>query len=404
MWSHKACERLEYGRNPPHFLCHACDPTEGKTYPLPPIKFDPSDTAIVDAIVCATPDRGQLLAQIPEGALRESLARDLELRELPFRDTVEAYFLAFIGPLFDRTRDFWRAFVDGLSALLACERAALLLALDVLAAKLIYAPAPTRLFPALARPPPAAQYGHSESIAEFLAADAMPRLDRAPSAIALFPGPAGGVHTPVSIDDGAFIRDLPGFLEHTDEVRCENGIPRTCLTVTDTDIVVDLEGTAFPLARSIRRSFHFNCIVRLVRVAGEPRAALYATRTSGPLGDEKPRRGVAIAEGCELMLPFDGDIPFPIQRTEWKEKRRARQREAQPKARGEEARRRAPRVERKADEEEEGCELTLLSGWLYDDIPVLPIVVLSDDEAVGKYKAKAERLERIRQRKAKGAS
>jgi hypothetical protein len=95
----------------------------------------------------------------------------------------------------------------------------------------------------------------------------------------LYIGPNGGVCTPVPLDDGAYICDLPGFLEHTDEVRCDDGIPKSCFVVTDTDIAVDLDGSTLTLAEHMRRSFHFNCVVRLVRIGGQPRTALSATRT-----------------------------------------------------------------------------------------------------------------------------
>jgi hypothetical protein len=99
LWSHKACERLEYGRNPPRFVCQACDPRPGKTYEIPAIRFEASDTAIVDAIVCVTPDTEELLSQIPDGALQQEFARDLESRELPLRMTIERYFHKFLGPI-----------------------------------------------------------------------------------------------------------------------------------------------------------------------------------------------------------------------------------------------------------------------------------------------------------------
>jgi hypothetical protein len=218
--------------------------------------------------------------------------------------------------------------------------------------------------------------------------------------VALFLGPSGGVQTPVGLDDGAYITDLPGFLEHTDEVRCENGIPRNCLTITDTDIVVDLEGTSFAFVMNIRRSFHFNCIVRLIRVNGEVRAALYATRLKSPLIQDKSRRVLAIEQGSELFLPFDGGIPFPIEKIEWKQKKQQKVRK--PRFQSEDGRQRPSPMEKQKSEEQKGCELTLLSAWLSDEMPTLPIVILSDDEAVEKYKAQ-ERTMKVRSRRPKEA-
>ena len=33
----------------------------------------------------------------------------------------------------------------------------------------------------------------------------------------------------LALDDGEFICELNGFLEHTDEVKCEDGIPKSCM-------------------------------------------------------------------------------------------------------------------------------------------------------------------------------
>lgn len=242
----------------------------------------------------------------------------------------------------------------------------------------------------------------------------MPRLERTPVSIKLIFDPKEDtVRTAVALEDGAFIADLPGFLEHTDEVKCDDGIPRTCLLVTDNDVIVDMEGAAFPVANHIRRSFHFNCIVRLVRVNGEARVALYATRTKGPLSDEKSRRGIAISEGGELFLPFDGEIPYPIEKIEWKEKKRPKQRSPVvtrarspappsepevPKPRRVSAHQ---RNSHKGNSVEGESRLTLLSGFLFDDIPTLPIVQLPDEEAVERYKNQKLHKERMRSRKGK---
>jgi hypothetical protein len=150
----------------------------------------------------------------------------------------------------------------------------------------------------------------------------MPRFDRPLKPCKLYlDSRENGVRTSVTLEDGAFIADLCGFLEHIDEVKCDDGIPRSCLLVTDTDLVVDMDGTPFTFAKQIRRSFHFNCIVRLMRVDGEPRVGLFATKLKGPLTDEKARRGQAIREGGELFLPFDGEIPFPVEEIQWKDRK-----------------------------------------------------------------------------------
>jgi hypothetical protein len=393
LWAHKACEKLDFGRLPARFVCRACDPAD-KRFELAPVAFDKDDTAVPD-VVAAPPDRAEVLAGVREGELRAMVAADLDAAELAFRPTVERYFKKFVVLLFERGHAFWRALVDALCAMFGVGRRPVLAALDALAASLLYAPR------AMRGPAPAAP-GHSDSIADFLQAAPLPRLERAPAAVALALD-GGAVRTPAGLDDGAFIADLPGFLMHTDEVRCDGGIPRACLAVTDTDVVADMEGTPCDFARHIRRSFHFNCLVKLVRVDGEARAALYATRLKGPLSDEKSKRGLAIQPGGELLLPFDGELPYPIERTEWKERKRApappRPRAPAPApapapAEREPAKPRKPpahvRQAPTPPPAEEESPLTLLSAFLVDDIPTLPIVLLPDREAVERYKSQLQ--------------
>lgn len=93
-------------------------------------------------------------------------------------------------------------------------------------------------------------------------------------------------------------------------------------------------------ANRIRRSFDFNCIVKLFRVHGQVHAGLFAIRPKGPMYEERQKdqqlkgiiddndtadmmkKGlVAIPKGCELFLPIDADIPYRILMPIWKEKK-----------------------------------------------------------------------------------
>lgn len=371
-WSHKSCESLDYGRNPTNFVCHVCDSRE-KVYELPFLSFDSS---IPDSTTFTDIDKEDLVRSVPDGLLKQMLVDDLSKGQLSFRETVSRYFRVFAGLLFDRVHEFWRMFVASLCVLLKCERSFLLNAIDQLAMNVLYAKSVTMVVESV-------EWGRSESIREYVERQFIQRLEKVPQSVKLLrKSDEPGIRTAEALDDGAFICEVNGFLEHTDEVRCENGIPRSCVLVTDLDLVVDTEGTPMSFLKAIRRSFHFNCIVKLVRINGEIKAALYATKTTGPLNDEKSRRGHAIVEGGELFLPFDGEIPFPIRKVEWKEKKN-RGRQAPPvKPKG------GAKIRKKNSTVEVANPLphiTLLSGFLSDKIPTMPFVVLPDNESASLY-------------------
>jgi hypothetical protein len=100
------------------------------------------------------------------------------------------------------------------------------------------------------------------------------------------------------------------------------------------------------------------------------------------------------------LLPFDGELPYPIEKVEWRDKRRTRSRPVKakpPSQDGEPAKRRKARI-RIPDEEE--SSLSLLSGFLFDEIPSVPIVLLPDKDAVEQYKSQEQKV-RARRRKGK---
>jgi hypothetical protein len=366
---------------------------------LAKVTFQPEDSLIPNELKIIDCDRAQILTGIPDGPFREMVAEDLERGELDVRSTIERYFHRFVSVLFDRGHEFWKIFVETLCAMLGLEKPLMLSAIDTLVMHLLYAPLSPRVSPPVT-------FKHSESITQFLENQTMPRLEKMPKSIRLFFDPDdNAVKTPVNLEDNAFIADLSGFLEHTDEVKCDDGIPRTCFLITDGDVVVDMDGTSFTVGGRIRRSFHFNCVVKLVRVNGDARVALFSTRMKGPLSDEKARRGPAIAENGELFLPFDGEIPFPVEHVAWKEKKlklrpssgKSRQ-AAKSDAKFKKVRSSRPAARDLADLE---SPITLLSGFLTDEIPILPIVLTRYEESADKYTDQAPEKTRTKNQKGK---
>ena len=129
----------------------------------------------------------------------------------------------------------------------------------------------------------------------------------------------------------------------------------------------------------------------------------------GPLCDEKSRRGPAIVEGGEIILPYDGDIPYPVPKIEWKDKKaRPKQQTITPKPRSvspptfHEMHTRKSSKPKKTERQmltrkkvEASPALTLLS--CFDEaVPPAPFVLLPDRESVDKYINHQEMKSRIR--------
>jgi hypothetical protein len=353
MWSHKTCEDLDYGRIPSYFVCSSCGGGGGREMPEAVFERSARDRTIEIDL-----DRCDFLTQIPDGCLKQDFLKDLDCSELSFQETMFKYYSKYGALLFDDSHEFWRIFVESLAMILDSEKFDILNAIDQLTSRLLYS---QKL-----RDFPDAVIGYSESLTELMNSSTFPRIDRVPPSIAIFIGGDRRVRTPTALDDGQFICELPGFIMHTDEVHADDGLDLSVLSITDSEIVCDLAGTMFKFARLLRRSFHFNTIVKLVRIRGEPRACLFATRPKGPLSNDKGRRGPAILENGEIVLPFDAGLPFDVPRIGWKDKRQ------KPKAHGEQSR-------------SAGVELSLLSAFVSDIVPPLPIVLLPDHNAVEKY-------------------
>ena len=392
-WSHKECENLDFGANPARFVCRKCGGTG--EYELKYVTFDRDDRSVPDTVVSVNCDRTRLLESLPEGPFKVLVMSDLDKGQLSFRETVTKYFHAFAHLLFDRSHEFWRTCCDTLCTLLNCERPVIMNAFDVLATKLLYRKASTNR--GVER---IDEFRNSEAIDGYLGTLQIPRLETEPHSIRLQKTVDGRVTTPVQIDDGGFICEVPGFLIHTDEVKADDGIPLNSILVTDNEVVLDTEGSTFELAANIKRSFHFNCILKLVKINDQLKVALYAVRLKGPLSEEKSRRGPAIPASGELFLPFDGDIPYPVRKCEWKERKqrtRIAPPEKKPKPVKTERMTRRKSIEPIVREHQyKDGELTLLSSFLDSSAPPAPFVILPDEETVEQYKIQREIRTRVR--------
>lgn len=393
-WVHKCHAGLEFGANPEHFVCEYCGVPE---YYIKDVCFDANDLIIPDTKVFVDVNRQELLDGIPDGQFKNLIVEDLEKSELDFREIVPKYFNHFATLLFDRAHEFWRTFNDTLCKMLKVERQVLLAAIDTLAMKFIYAPY---------KKPDAhklvTHFEHSESITNLLESTQITRMERAPRPAKLYVDSNNKVRSVNALEEGAFIAELPGFLMHTDEMRVENGIPLSSLVVTDWSVIIDLTNSSFKYAPLIRRSFHFNCIVKIVKINGEPRVGLFATRIKGPLSEEKSRRGPAIPADGELFLPFDGEIPFPVPKCEWKDKKQRIRPQPKPQESSKSKSRRQvtpPPPKELRPKLECNVQLSLLSSFLDDEVPPLPFILLPDRESVIKYKLQMELKAKMRNNK-----
>jgi hypothetical protein len=288
---------------------------------------------------------------------------------------VGRYFRVFGCLFFEHASDFWKCFVDTFTAIFKCDFQAVLSVLDYYGRLLLYdraEPSPVD---------PAFTFRMSESITTFVESSNILRIEKELTPVPLCVGPDNVVRAAAPIEDGQFIADLAGFLMHTDEIEADDGIPLTCLSVTDTYLVVDLDGSAFDFTPNLARSFHFNTIVKMYRLVDELRVGLFATRVKGPILEEKGKRGVAIGADQPLFLPFDGEIPYPVPKVDWKERKTKPKLPAKPKPQANPA---AKNAEKKKQPKPKKIEcpvtLSLLSAFCHDIIPPIPIILLTEKE------------------------
>jgi hypothetical protein len=307
---------------------------------------------------------------------------------------VGRYFGVFAGQFFDGTRDFWKCFVDVTASLFACEKEIVQAAIDAFAFALLYDSRPVTYSES------ETQFDFSESISGFIESEHIPRLEVEPAPVRLYVDDSDEVRVEETVEDGQFICDLPGFMLHSDELDVANGILPSCLAVTNHDVVVDMAGSSFRMAPLIARSFHYNAIVRLYKCGDEPHAGIFGTRPKGPLFEEKGKKGVAIGAGQRVILPFDGELPYPVPKIDWKDRsRKPVQQRPQP---GTAANREKP-VRRKPPARKAPVEAnapwTLLSAFADDFVPALPVKLLTEremEEATRKESKNRSRSHRFR--------
>lgn len=319
-----------------------------------------------------------IISSIPDGLFQQMIIEDLNLSEINFRSFMEKYFHTFAPLFFDRIHEFFRVFNETVCSIFNISKNSVLHALDVLANRLIYNQTPIQYniesnnnnkssedIEEIEEEEKTNDIEHSESINEYLEELQVPRLEKSPISIELYTDPQKapmissgitskksrkkqktdnddnkptniilndsnsdennkeGVFTPVSLDDASFITEIPGFLVHSDEIKADDGIPYSSIALTNDELFIDTSRTPFQqFATRFRRSFHFNCITKIIRIKGDLRVALFATRLQGPLSEEKTRRVDAILANSELILPLDGDIPFPTTKVEWKARKK----------------------------------------------------------------------------------
>jgi hypothetical protein len=366
---HKECEGLIFGRAPAPFVCHKCG--GGKwTFPHLTVSQKP------DVITAANEKWPAIIQGIPEGSFRKMFAIDMDRLEIDYQEFFHRYFMTFSRAFFDHDREFWKCFVETTSELFQCDCQTILSVIDGYAHSLIYTPVSSWAADLTAT------FQISESIRGFVESKNIPRIEKEPSPVPLFVDEDGVVRTPAPLEDGQFIADLHGFLMHTDEVEADNGIPLTCLSVTDTDLMIDMEGSTFEFTLQLARSFHFNVIVKMYRLINEPRVGLFATRMKGPLLEEKGKKGIAIAANSPLFLPFDGELPFVVSHLEWKERKNRSKAQTVPKppASKIEKKKLQPQPKPKPKPIECPVVLSLLSAFCEDIVPPIPVIVLTEKE------------------------
>ena len=310
-WMHKACAGFLCGRDPDEFICFKCG--FGK-YHLPPARFS-EKSLCRNAKTTWEGDREELVAKIPDGEFKDEVMDTLEKSEFDFRETMITYIEEFAPCLFDFTKEFWKIFVGTLSTLLSCEKKDVMDAIDELITNMFFKEPTTKqktVIPGLAI---------SDAIAGDIADEKLPKFDTFPESIPISLTEDGRVIAEKEVGNGGFICEIPGLLCHEEEIKSGKGIPRSVIGIPDTRIVVDVSRSSNPILKHIRRSFTFNCEVKLVRVNGAVKVALYGTKLRGMLSDEKTMLGSSIAAGGELLIPLDVSIPYPVDKPFWKVKK-----------------------------------------------------------------------------------
>jgi hypothetical protein len=155
----------------------------------------------------------------------------------------------------------------------------------------------------------------------------------------------------------------------------------------------------------------------LVRINGQIRVGLYATRARGPLADERSSRGPAIPELADLYLPLDGEIPYPVEKPFWKLRKESKPKVVtRSKAKASEVVKKVdPRVTKKKKEVEAEAkvmktrartefpfQISLLSAFIESAVPPLPIVLRDPKEVEVSHPDEGSIRSRLRNPRTRG--
>ncbi|OHT15716.1 PHD-finger family protein [Tritrichomonas foetus] len=405
-WLHKSCAGLSFGPNPPHFICSECNESEN-SYHLPTLLFSESSKCKKHKIFLESDfNKAQFLDKIPAGEFRNQLEKDLDKSNLSFRGVMKKYVSLFLPNLMDFSHEFWRIFVGSLAELLNCQKIDVLDAIDELSYNLLY----KRKFKNHEK-----LYNHlviADSIRSNVESANLPKIELFHSNEDLIHLSSDNlVHASEPIEANKLICEVTGLLCHEDEIDASQGIPQHCISIPETSLLLNVSKCSNQIIRHIRRSFNFNCIVKLVKVDGEPKVGLYAIKTCGPLPEEKcisshhRVKNIAIHQNEELFLPFDIDIPYPIEKLSWKEKKVTFvPKQAKPKAKAKKSSKSKEQRNQKSDSDltkrkkKQGIahttietramktrlkpvfpfQLTLLTSFMEDACPPLPIIIQNE--------------------------
>ena len=219
-------------------------------------------------------------------------------------------------------------------------------------------------------------YSHSESITEFIKDPPCQQYDKHPKGVKIYLDGDGVVKVSESVADNEYICDLPGFILHIDEIDANQGIPDTVISIHDTDVAVDMDGSIFDLAPKILRILHPNCLVKFYRVKTELRVGIFCARLSNP-NEDKPPRDPTILANHPLKLPFDFDLPYLLERTAWREKK-TRMKSSDSLS--------SIDKKKKSKKEEEWPHISLLASFLEDTVPALPLSISPSKDTLERKK------------------
>ena len=267
---------------------------------------------------------------------------------LDFTETIINTFYKFSNSFFENSTEFWRIYLEVFLKIFDCSKQEIITIIDSIVNQLLY----TNLTNSNPNYKP---YSYSDSISEFITNLEISSLNKNPKIINIFENKEGQIICPVSLKQNVFICDLPGFIMHSDEVKCENGIPLNIISIFETDVVINLDGCKNQLPSKIKRSFQPNCIAKFYKTNEGIKVGLfsYKMNINSPLSEEKSIREAIINSNTELKLPFDGKIPFKIYNSEWKFKK-------------------SKNNKIDLNNNENNINLSLLSSFISDIIPPLP--------------------------------